>query len=1518
MKSSTVFIITSPNSLNNRFARFKILTLFLCVLLLLSLFACKPKNPITHIEVIDGTFNQTYTLNSPFTGGKLRVVYEDGTSQEVDITSEMLQGFDTQTMGNKTVTITYLEMTTQIEINVYPALIGIAIKEGTFVTEYNVGDFFTFASLIASFEDGSTSELPITLSMLSGFDTSTAGTKNVTISYNDKSISILINVSDLISPFDYKQLDDDTYELTQVNSDLPIVVIPEYYNGKLVSKISKGVFSRKVNLESLTLPFVGASIDASGDDAKFSYIFSGSNANLPAKLRNVSITNGVKIESGAFENCSYLKSIELPASINFIGRLAFSRVFAILKIGALTPPEIDNSFAGIILNGVSSVIIIVQDAAKGAYKNQWGFLSTSIYTENELTFTQDGFVINNYQELLAYIGLTTSATLSSEVVTINSFAFAFSHIVSLNILSSLNTIKALAFYSSSITQLLLPSTLTIIESNAFEDSALKSLTFNSSISTLSLENDSLPYSICAIFVPFSLLAEYKNSPMFYAFLSIIFSLSDPELEIIQNVFLVNKTTSTLLAYLGSDSHVVTPTEALRIGARAFYNAINVKSVEIAEGVTLIEEYAFATSNNFWSSLTSVLLPSSLLTIWDNAFLNSSLTSIIIPARVEQIGSDAFNGCDFLRLIYLNCVAIPLIGDNIISNATKAILVVDALLNTYINNSNWSPYSNRMFSSSQTEILDGEFLINPTFQTLLAYLGEDSHVALPYGLTALAENLFYNNYNLVSVSLPITLETIGASAFFGCINLSEIVISENVSSIGYHAFSGCVSLLTITLNCTSVPDLGLDALPYSDTLLGIIVRNNLLESYKTSPMWSNYASRIFASANGLETIDGKFLTISGSLILAKYIGSESSVVIPSIFTAIGPYAFSNNTSLKTITIPEGVTIINDGAFSNCTSLTTISFPSSLQTIGTSAFNSCNLLTNIVIPLSVTSIGNNAFSYCNALKTITLDCTTVPDLGSYVFPQSLKLIFVSNPSLLNTYQTTENWKNYASIIITSESDIEIIYDIFVVIKSTNTLIEYLGGASKSVIIPDEIVNIASGVFSSNSSLLSVTLPSNLQTIGSSAFIYCINLTSIIFPASLQSIGEYAFNKCYSLDNIVIPENVTSIGDHAFYECSSLNTLTLECRTLPTFGIVALPSSISTIIVTSELLDSYFKILPEHRYALSIPAYDTLIIEDTFIISGSTMELIKYTGNQADVIIPAGITSIAFYAFDDLEFLKSVDITDGVISIGSYAFNNCINLVSVSLPISLQIIDDNAFFNSSLSHIYIPSNVVKVGSLASCGPLLGLTLNSTIVLEFPVEFYYISSLRFILVPDLLLTQYQALYNAYSSIFYSSDSLSYIDGGFLVERIDNSLFLYRGSSKHIIIPNELTSIGKEAFKDITYIETVTISQSVTKIDSYAFDNCYRLKSVTLPNSLVEINENAFSNCHDLKNITIPSNVALLDGAFNGSYLETITLLCNTVPTLHSYLPSSLMHIYVPSTLLTQYLLDTRWGIYSDYILSI
>ena len=87
-----------------------------------------------------------------------------------------------------------------------------------------------------------------------------------------------------------------------------------------------------------------------------------------------------------------------------------------------------------------------------------------------------------------------------------------------------------------------------------------------------------------------------------------------------------------------------------------------------------------------------------------------------------------------------------------------------------------------------------------------------------------------------------------------------------------------------------------------------------------------------------------------------------------------------------------------------------------------------------------------------------------------------------------------------------------------------------------------------------------------------------------------------------------------------------------------------------------------------------------------------------------------------------------------------------------------------------------------------------------------------------------------------------------------DGVLVKYKGTAEHVMIPDTVTVIGKEAFDGCETIKIVVIPDSVIEIKPRAFYGCMNMTEIQIPDSVKKIGEGAFMFCRSLKEVRLPN----------------------------------------------------------------
>ena len=275
-----------------------------------------------------------------------------------------------------------------------------------------------------------------------------------------------------------------------------------------------------------------------------------------------------------------------------------------------------------------------------------------------------------------------------------------------------------------------------------------------------------------------------------------------------------------------------------------------------------------------------------------------------------------------------------------------------------------------------------------------------------------------------------------------------------------------------------------------------------------------------------------------------------------------------------------------------------------------------------------------------------------------------------------------------------------------------------------------------------------------------------------------------------------------------------------------------------------------------------YKVVAIDDTAInfVPGtfeSAPQAFSDCTNLQSVIIPNTVTLIGAEAFSGCTGLTSIDIPDSVTNIEMSAFYNCTALESVKFGNNVTKLGSNAFDGcASLSSVIIPDNITSIGGavFANCTSLTEVTILNNDNITFGKNVFQN-------------TPWLAAKQAENPLVIVGNGIL-IDGSAAsgnvvipdtVIRIDNA-FNKNESITSVIIPDTVTSIGVEAFRNCTGLTSIDIPDSVTNIGNYAFANCTNLQSVIIPNSVTTVGHSILRTCTSLTSINIPDSVTNID----------------------------------------------------------
>lgn len=312
--------------------------------------------------------------------------------------------------------------------------------------------------------------------------------------------------------------------------------------------------------------------------------------------------------------------------------------------------------------------------------------------------------------------------------------------------------------------------------------------------------------------------------------------------------------------------------------------------------------------------------------------------------------------------------------------------------------------------------------------------------------------------------------------------------------------------------------------------------------------------------------------------------------------------------------------------------------------------------------------------------------------------------------------------------------------------------------------------------------------IQTVGGSN-----SLNRIVLPDTLKSIGSNAFYGCkYLSGSLIIPEGVTEIKRGAFNGCIGLN------------GILSLPSTLKKLGNRGE---------------------DDMGDEGTDYYGGVFQNCRNLTGN---LILPDNLELIRGYCFSGCSGLYGeLRLPAKLKRMGNCAFSSCSGFTgSLSIPQGITALPSEAFHNCGFN-----------GTLTLHNGITNIANDAFANCHFKGELHLPKSLKV---------------------------------------ISENVFCNNDFSGTLTLPSTLIHIGSNAFAyNWRLMGILDIPQEVESIGENAFSNCKMLEGIIFPESMETIRQGAFNECYGINSIickgTMPAHIE--SGAFNGVAKDNFTL---------------------------------------------
>ena len=164
------------------------------------------------IKTLPTKLDYKYGESLDLTGGTIEVTKESGAKEIINMTSSMVSGYNSKTIGNQILRVTYEGITQQFSVNVKDYITKLKVIPPT-KTKYEYGEDIDLTggkvSLVTA--SGKIKEtVDLTAAMISGFESKKEGTQNINVSYKGFNSSFNVNVKDTIKAISMASMPNKT------------------------------------------------------------------------------------------------------------------------------------------------------------------------------------------------------------------------------------------------------------------------------------------------------------------------------------------------------------------------------------------------------------------------------------------------------------------------------------------------------------------------------------------------------------------------------------------------------------------------------------------------------------------------------------------------------------------------------------------------------------------------------------------------------------------------------------------------------------------------------------------------------------------------------------------------------------------------------------------------------------------------------------------------------------------------------------------------------------------------------------------------------------------------------------------------------------------------------------------------------------------------------------------------------------------------------------------------------------
>lgn len=383
-----------------------------------------------------------------------------------------------------------------------------------------------------------------------------------------------------------------------------------------------------------------------------------------------------------------------------------------------------------------------------------------------------------------------------------------------------------------------------------------------------------------------------------------------------------------------------------------------------------------------------------------------------------------------------------------------------------------------------------------------------------------------------------------------------------------------------------------------------------------------------------------------------------------------------------------------------------------------------------------------------------------------------------------------------------------------------------------------------------------------------VYGQDQTAFAVKEGTTEITSEAFSVCERLEILCLPDTLKTVENKAFAGCKSLQTVTVG-----TAGVLSgnVFDSLSSQVRIYEKGTRFCEFLYEQGivYGKSPEGWHTLIDVPT--------------DYGTEVVLYENTRCLNEEAFKNCTFLEKIEIPDqgSLTEIGERCFENCQSIKSIRLSdaVHLERIGEEAFGScTGLTELYLPSQI-NGAQQRLCYECTSLQIVEAEGIQHIQEEAFFNCQN--LLSNRLSLNWDGMTKIDNRAFAYCSLLTSVPEMPELESLGDQVFYVCQRLRQIVLPETLKSMGEECFGECTSLVRAELNGKLAGISRYCFYGCRQLSEIIFSeqqkNSLQVAGVQAFGQCTSLESLDLsgfPLLMQMGERAFSGcDFLTTVKL---------------------------------------------